>query len=73
MSPEEYETKISELEQKVESLEEDIGYAIGIFFGVISYYEWHVWWASILVAITTMFIIHKYVSEKPFTNNENAG
>lgn len=71
MNTEEYELKISHLEQKIESMEEDTSYLVGIFFGVISYYEWHIWWVSIPIVLISMFIMQKYISEKPFSKSLN--
>ncbi len=69
MDEKDYETKIGELELKIEEMEKTNGTVYGLFLGVLSYFQWHNIIVSILIALITIFIMLKYVAQRPFTKN----
>ena len=59
-SPDEYEVKIAELEQRIEEMERSSSVGLGFFLGILSYYQWGSWVLSFGVAAVDSFVSWKY-------------
>jgi len=71
MNTEQYETKIGDLEQKIESMENTNSIIYGVFLGLLTYFQFHNLLISIPLTLITIYIIQKFVADKPFTKNIN--
>ena len=69
---EEYESKISELQLKIEDMEQTISIIYSLFLGILSYFQWHSWLISISITLVMIYVINKFIAEKPFTSGLNA-
>ena len=69
LSTDELESRLSEAELMYEGLEESYWEHVGLLVAIATYFYWHVWYLSLTVGISLIFVGYKYLSLKPFTTN----
>jgi hypothetical protein len=68
LTQEEFEIRLGKAELMYENLEQSYWAHVGLLVGIISYLYWHVWYLSLVIGVTLMFIGYKFLSFKPFTS-----
>ncbi len=69
LTVEELESRLGESELLYEDFEQTHWMTVGLLLGICSYIYWHVWYLSVAISVSVVFIGWKYIAIRPFTTD----